>query len=253
VKRWAESGALPCSRTAGGHRRFAREDVERFLRAHAPGNAPAERDPWVGALLEPGDPRALEALLLSERARVGAWHRVATTAGAALHALGELWSDGAVTILEEHLASERLARALARVGEAIPLDPGAPRALLACAEGEEHTLGLALAEIVLREAGWATEWAGRRTPIAELRAALSRPGVKMLGVSASVASSDALALRRQAEALGRISRAAGVELVLGGGGAWPDRPRTGVRFEGLEEFHAWAVGARERLTGPVPA
>lgn len=254
VKRWSDAGLLPCVRTAGGHRRFVHEEVERFLRGQGTHRSPAEREPWVGALLESSDPRALEAFLLAERARAGAWHRVAATAGEALVALGELWAAGAISILEEHLASERLARALARVGEAIPLDRDAPRALLAAAEGDEHTLGLALVELVLREAGWATVWAGRRTPTVELRRALAPAlGVRMLCVSASRASSDALALRRQAEALGRIVRAAGVTLALGGAGAWPDRPRTGARFQELPRFYAFAAAERNRITGSVPA
>ena len=251
VKRWTESGLIRCIRTAGGHRRFVRAEIEKFLHDRGGEVSPVEREPWIGALLEPSDPHAIEALLLWERARTGAWHRVAATAGQALQSLGALWSAGAVSILEEHLASERLARALVRVGEAIPVDPRAPRALLACAEGDDHTLGLALVELVLREAGWATDWAGRRTPIAELRPALSR-GVRMLAVSASEVSADGVALRRQAESLGRLSRAAGVALALGGAGAWPDRPRTGIRFRSLEPFHAFAVAERARI-GELPA
>jgi MerR family transcriptional regulator, light-induced transcriptional regulator len=252
VKRWSEGGLIRSIRTAGGHRRFVRDEVERFLRGRSGETSPLDREPWIGALLEPGDPHAIEALLLSERARTGAWYRVAVTAGQALSRLGALWSAGAVTILEEHRASERLARALARVGDAIPRDPDAPRALLACAEGDDHTLGLALVELVLREAGWATDWAGRRTPIAEIGPALGR-GVRMLAVSASEVSVDAPDLRRQADALGRLSRAAGVTLVLGGAGAWPERPRTGVRFHGLEPFRAFAVAERGRTAAPPRA
>ena len=129
---------------------------------------PEGREPWVGALLEASEPRALEALLLAERARTGAWHRVAAIAGKALGEVGRLWSAGAVTIFEEHQASERLSRALARIADGLPLDPEAPRAILICAEGDDHTLGLSLTELVLREAGWISIWAGRRTPLAEL-------------------------------------------------------------------------------------
>lgn len=250
VKRWTEAGLIHCIRTPGGHRRFPRAEVETFLRARG-ATAPVEREPWVGALLEASDPLALEALLLAERARLGAWHRVAEVAGQALASIGELWAAGAVNVVEEHLASERLARALARVCEAIPLERHPPRALLACAEGDDHTLGLALVELVLREAGWATDWAGRRTPIAELRPALAR-GARLLCVSASAASTDAAVLRRQADELGRLARATGAALVIGGGGAWPDRPRVGARFAGLEAFHRFAVAERARLPDPNP-
>lgn len=248
VKRWSEAGLLRCVRTPGGHRRFPRAAVEGFLRARG-AEAPVDREPWVGALLEASDPHGLAALLLAERGRAGAWHRVAELAAQALARLGELWAAGAVSVLEEHLASERLVRALARIGEGIPLDPRAPRALLACADGDDHTLGLALVELVLREAGWATAWAGRRTPAPELRRGLER-GARMLCVSASMASADAVGLRRQADELGRIARAAGAALALGGAGAWPARPRVGVRFSALEPFHRFAVAERERISAP---
>jgi excisionase family DNA binding protein len=249
VKRWTDAGLLACVRTAGGHRRFARSEVQRFLGAQPAASEPEGREPWVGALLEAGDPRALEALLLAERARTGAWHCVAALAGKALGEVGRLWSAGAVTIFEEHQSSERLSRALARIADGLPLDPEAPRAILICAEGDDHTLGLSLTELVLREAGWVSIWAGRRTPLAELGPAISRLGARLLAVSASEASSDAVALRAQAEAFGRAARAAGAALALGGNGAWPDRPRTGTRFTDLEAFHRWALEERGRIEG----
>jgi excisionase family DNA binding protein len=248
VKRWTDAGLIRCIRTVGGHRRFPRADVEVFLRGRGE-EPPSGREPWVGALLDADDPIALHALLLAERSRAGAWFRVAETGARALAQIGELWAAGAVSILEEHLASERLARALARASEAIPVGRGAPRAVLACAEGDEHVLGLALVELVLREAGWATDWAGRRTPVSALPAAVAR-GARMLCISASAASTDAVALERQAEELGRIALASGTTLVLGGAGAWPDRPRVGFRFTALEPFHRFAVAEHDRLVAP---
>ena len=266
VKRWADAGQLPCVRTAGGHRRFDRAEVERFLRAPAAGApggeatargrgdaGPGAGDPWLASLLGARDALGLEGHLLAERARLGAWWRVCEAAGAALARLGERWRAGQVSIVEEHLASERLSRALARVGEAVPLAPTAPGAMLACAEGDDHALGLALAELVLREAGWATLWLGRRTPAEELAGALRPGGIGLLAVSASSASTDAVGLRRQADQLGRACRAAGVALVLGGGGAWPERPRYGARLRALEALHRLAVAERERVQAPQPA
>ncbi|HET6412405.1 MAG TPA: helix-turn-helix domain-containing protein [Anaeromyxobacter sp.] len=249
VKRWADAGLLACVRTVGRHRRFTRSEVERFLGAHTAASEPAGREPWVGALLEADDPLALEALLLSERAHAGAWYRVAALTGRALTEVGRLWSAGAVTIFEEHQASERLARSLHRITDGLPLAPRAPRALLACAEGDDHTLGLSLTELVLREAGWASVWAGRRTPFAELGPALARSRSRLIAVSASAGSSDAVALREQAAELGRIARVHGAALALGGRGAWPDRPRHGARFTDFEPFQRWANAEREHLAG----
>lgn len=249
VKRWADAGQLACVRTAGGHRRFERREVERFLarQAGGPGAAPAS---LADRLLAARDPLEVQSLLLSERARRGAWWRVGEAVGEALSELGERWRAGEVTIVAEHLSSERLARALGRLGESLPLEPGAPRALLASAEGDDHTLGLSLAELVLREAGWATCWAGARTPAAELAGAVRGGAAELVAVSASAVSSDAVGLRRQAELLARTCKVAGVALVLGGAGAWPERPRHGARVRGLEALHRLALAELDRLRGP---
>jgi methanogenic corrinoid protein MtbC1 len=108
--------------------------------------------------------------------------------------------------------------------------------MLACAEGDRHTLGLSLVEVALREAGWATLWAGQDTPAAELAALAREKGVEMIAVSASAAAADAEALRRQADVLGDACAASGVGLGLGGSGPWPDAPRHGQRFHGVAPF-----------------
>jgi excisionase family DNA binding protein len=251
VKRWSDAGLLACRKTAGGHRRFARSEVERVLRQQA--GETAGGDPWVEALLAARESSGVSALLLVERAQSGAWHRVAERAGLAVAELGRRWQAGAISIGEEHLASERLARALAHLAESIPLSSSAPVALLTCAEGDDHTLGLSLVELVLREAGWSTRWAGRQIPLPEIDRLLGQGQVGLLAVSASEASTDAVGLRRQAEVLGRRCRALGVSLVLGGNGAWPERPRHGVRLRSFGSLHDIAEAERERRAGPPVA
>ena len=251
VKRWADASLLSCRRTVGGHRRFARAEVERLLKSQSP-EGPGGDDPWVEALLEARESFGISALLLAERGRAGAWHRVADRVGAAVAELGRRWQAGTVSIVEEHLASERLARALARIAESIPITAQAPVALLTCAEGDDHTLGLSLVELVLREAGWSTLWAGRNTPIAEIDRLLGQSEVGLLAVSASEASTEAVGLRRQAETLGRRCRSLGISLVLGGRGAWPARPRYGVLLRGLGQLHDLATAELERRTAPPP-
>ena len=50
VKRWADDGLLPCIRTAGGHRRFRRDAIERFL-AEQQGVEEGSVDVWLDVLL----------------------------------------------------------------------------------------------------------------------------------------------------------------------------------------------------------
>jgi excisionase family DNA binding protein len=233
VKRWADQGILPCVKTAGGHRRFERREVQRFLEANQ-GNTAAS---FVDLLLQT-DGLGVEARLLTERSRLGSWLAVAEMLGGALLEMGERWRAGKVTIIQEHLASERLSRALARIGDALPVAPGAPRCMLACAEGDRHALGLSLVEVALREAG-------QDTPADDLAEVARQGEAEMIAVSASAASTESVALLRQAEVLGAACARSGVALVLGGSGAWPDPPPAGERFHGLARFVAHARGLAE--------
>ena len=237
VKRWADDGMLPCVKTAGQHRRFARDAVERFrgaLGVTAP--EAIEASSWI-ALLAGGESRVVEGELLAARARGGSWARVSEDLGVVLEALGERWARGELSILDEHVMAERLSRALARVCEWTPIAHDAPRALLVVPDGEEHTLGLSLAEIALRELGWSTMWAGRRTPLDEVARALegSAPA-RLVAASASQFSDDAPRMARVAATLGRMCEKTGARLIFGGRGAWPEQPRVGVRLNGFREL-----------------
>ena len=247
VKRWADLGLLKCVRTAGNHRRFLRDDVERFARAIQAGHialdgeaGPTASDQvatWTRHLLECGT-YSLHGALLTEREAQGAWWQVADLIGLALTELGRRWACGEVSVLAEHLASERLARALARCSEALPTPVGGPRVLLAMADDDDHTLGLSLAELVLREAGHQVAWAGRATPSAELVNYLHTQAPAMLGLSASVACSDPDLLREATLPVARACQDVRCQLVLGGTGSWPDDLPGALRMHDFASFHA---------------
>jgi MerR family transcriptional regulator, light-induced transcriptional regulator len=235
VKRWADAGALPCVRTAGHHRRFAPEAVDQFRAAQeeaATVSAPAtpgrrDASAWVDELLTPLPPLALEASLLGARAELGSWWRVCERLGPSLAELGRRWSRGEISVTDEHRASERLSRALSRVGDWMPTAHDGPRCMLAAAEGDEHTLGLSLVEVCLREHGWTPIWIGRSAPSADVVAAIDGSGAQLVALSASASSRDGAELAHQAERIGEACRRVGADLILGGSGAWPERPAFG--------------------------
>ncbi len=235
VKRWADEGLIPCVRTAGGHRRFHRDEIERFL-AERQGVEEGPVDIWLDVLLGEEDVHRVGALLLAARAEHGAWWRVADALGPLLEELGQRWAEERITVLQEHVASERLARALASCAQNLAVAPEAPRCLLLAADGDEHTLGLSLAEICLREAGWSCRWAGRRTPGDDVEEVVRRGQVQMVVLSASAASTDARKLGRQYRGLVEVARPRGVVLVLGGAGAWPEDPAYGHRLRSFREL-----------------
>jgi len=243
IKRWADQGLLPFSRTAGGHRRFERFAIERLLRGQT---APVTSgDPlataWVRCLVG-GRRHEIDGRLLDARGRLGSWWRVADEVAVALAEMGKQWERGRLAIAEEHVASDALTRALARVGDALPNRLDGPRCLLACAGEDEHTLGLSLAELCLRELGWTPLWLGRRTPVGELVRLVRDGQVAMVALSASALLADGQALRAIADELGAACKERSVGLLLGGAGAWPAQPSHGVRVTSFAAFRDCLAG-----------
>lgn len=223
VKRWTESGLLRCVITPGRHRRFTRRDVTEFAREHCEQLGPhaLARQSLVDTLLSEQSIFAIQSEILAVRARERTWYETVEALAPVLSEIGERWARGEITILAEHRASERLARALTACTETIALAQDAPTALLASVEGDDHTLGLNLAELCLREVGWQALWGGRHMPTTEIIRRVEQGGIELVALSASASSSDAYELARHVERLAPVCARAGTQLVLGGSGAWP--------------------------------
>ena len=69
VKRWADSGLLRCVKTAGGHRRFQIDEVDRFASSGAEQGDADRWSEWMSALVGSPNVHAVLALLFAERAR----------------------------------------------------------------------------------------------------------------------------------------------------------------------------------------
>ncbi len=237
VKRWADTGLLDCIRTAGGHRRFTRDSLDRFVRLQCQDEPVIDEvGRWLDTLLSE---MSHELALVRARGRLGSWCRVAEELDPVLVELGLRWAHGLVSIAEEHIATERLKRAIARIAESLPLLVNAPICLLACDESEEHSLGLSLAELCLRELGWAATWLGPSTPTEAIAERVNLdPRVCLVGLSASEACLDPSLLRQVQASVGAVCRERSVALMLGGRGPWPDVPTYGIRVRGFHGFEA---------------
>lgn len=200
---------------------------------------------WVNMLVRGTSPHEVHRRLMEEREDLGSWWRVGDTLSPVLTEIGEQWERGQISVLQEHVASERLARALARCAESIAPRVDAPRALLVTAAGDDHTLGLALVELVLRESGWIARFAGRRTPKSSIQQFVESGEVQLVAVSASRNSDDSVALADEASWYGSLCQSHGATLILGGSGAWPSTPEYGSRSTSLAELHRQLAGLQQ--------
>jgi DNA-binding transcriptional MerR regulator len=220
-------------RTEGGFRLYTDDDaerVERMKRALDEGLSAAEAARRA-LVLERSTERALdgarERLVAAARAYdEAAVHAILDEALAGfsietvlselvlpvLHEIGAEWERGELEVAQEHFATnvvrERLL-ALARLwGRG-----GGPLAILACAPGERHDIGLIAFGLVLHSHGWRILFFGADTPVATLRRAVETTDPRLV----VVASMDSGLLEAQSTELRRLGRAA--PLVLSGAGA----------------------------------
>ena len=118
-----------------------------------------------------------------------------------LHDLGERWASGEASVGQEHFASQLIRGRL--LGLARGWDRGAgPRALLACAPGEQHDLGLIALGVALRARGWRITYLGQDTPLetlAESARSLGPLAIVISSVSPDRLSTSGAELRRLAD------------------------------------------------------
>jgi len=246
VKRWIAQGRLRCVTTPGGHRRFDRGEIERF-RQGIGGRSDDLEFRFLQCLLQGSDVFELQSLMIETRGRLGTWWQVADLLGAALNQLGQQWEQGTCSVFQEHEASRRFQQALWACMASLPSPSPKARCLLAAVEGDQHTLGLSLAEICLREAGWKSLWLGSPTPMPVLIETIQESVPEMVVVSASAFSNDAALLDRHCRAIAGACRQCGATLILGGRGAWPRSVADGYLVQTFAEFAALLADS-----GPKP-
>ena len=235
-------GLLRPSRSAGGYRLYSEDDAERVVRMQelissgiaaaeaarlalddAPGpsagDAVSELRAALDAFDDAGAHRAFDGLL----ARLSVEAVLADAVLPLLRELGERWERGEASVAKEHFASQLLRGRL--LGLARGWDRGVgPRAVLACAPGEQHDLPLIVFGLALRSHGWRITFLGADTPvdtIAKTAAALQPAAVVVSATQAGTleASADELASAR------------GLPLWVGGAGASPElAQRCGARL-----------------------
>jgi len=112
----------------------------------------------------------------------------------AMHEVGELWSKGALTVADEHLATSLTHRVLTALRPPVWVGVGSEddssvskgRVILAAVEGEQHVLGLRMAADVLEDAGFETIYLGADVPVGALLQALDSLAPDLLALSATM-------------------------------------------------------------------
>ncbi|MFZ1878666.1 MAG: B12-binding domain-containing protein [Gaiellaceae bacterium] len=217
IRKWEQRYAvLQPSRTPGGQRRYSELDVARveWLKARIhEGYRIGEAATLLGSgyPVVAGTATEIASALVEAtiRADVNGLARLVDQAlsgpsledafseslAPALTEVGALWADGKIGVAQEHLASGTVRAALQKLLS----DPrGGLRgtAVLACAPGEQHEIGLLMLAVLLRADGWQVAYLGPDTPPLEALSLAIDVGARAVCFSATVEAS-AKALKRE--------------------------------------------------------
>jgi len=180
-------GLLKPSRTAGGLRLYTAEDEARVARmcalldsglsaaeaarlAKGTGNGSkvmvttAEFTNELRSCLSRYDDASAQLALDRVFAAIGTDAALRDVIVPFLNDLGERWARDEATVGEEHFASNVIQGRLRALGRGWDHGFG-PRAVLACAPGELHEIGLLCFGITLRSRGWRITYMGADTPV----------------------------------------------------------------------------------------
>ena len=179
----------------------------------------------VGAVrkLDAGE---LQAVLERAAATLGVAGFLDLVAAPALQKIGQGWSEGTVSIAQEHLASAVFRRTLGGILRVYEANGGAPRLVVATPPRHVHELGALLAAGTAAAEGWDVTYLGADLPIAEILASARQVGANAVALSVVYPKVDAgLIIDLEQLRRGLDPR---IAVLAGGAAAGEDRERLGA-------------------------
>jgi DNA-binding transcriptional MerR regulator/methylmalonyl-CoA mutase cobalamin-binding subunit len=234
-------------RDANGERCYPAEQVERLRlmkrlmdQGHRPGALAALAQDELAALAMPArspgadgdvadgaiaqlldkirarEPAGFQHALRQSLARQGLERFIGHTVAPLTTAVGECWEDGSFDVFDEHFYTEAAERLLRQAIADLPAARQGPRILLTTVPGEQHGLGLLMAEATFALEGATCISLGTETPLLDIARAAAAYGTGVVALSFS----SSYPRRQVAPVLAQLRQAMpdGVELWAGGSG-----------------------------------
>jgi MerR family transcriptional regulator, light-induced transcriptional regulator len=187
IRKWEQRyGVLHPDRTPGGQRRYSELDIERieWLKARiregyrigeaaallgegaVVAHTSAELRDAIVAATAASDAAELRRLVGQTLALTSLTETLLDVFAPALITIGERWQRGEISIGQEHLATATVRSALQKL-LSDPRPEVRGTAVLACAPGERHEIGLLMLAVLLRADGWQVAYLGADTPLTD--------------------------------------------------------------------------------------
>lgn len=239
LKRWCDQGLIATVRTAGGHRKMAIGEVLRFAREHGQSliepevlGLPAVSKHSTSGLTE-GVSRLVDALLcgdeqlarrvvldlyLAKHSRSVIFDEVIAEA---FREIGDRWECHEADVYQERRGCEIALRILFDLRRIQAPPPGRWIATGGTIEGDQYALPVAMAELVLRDAGFQATSLGMSIPFSSLIRAVEETRPKLFWLSVSHIRGD-LDFVTEFAKLSTACNLNGAALVVGGRALTPE-------------------------------
>lgn len=222
VKRWSDEGLLRCSRTPGGHRKFNVRDVASFAASHDfAGMATGDLKKTDAAdVLKLALKSNVNGLFDRLRGRLDAGMKLEQLLDdlvtPALVEIGERWARGEATVAEEHVVTQTVCDALARIRPLLVGETNRGVAISACMPGERHDVAARMVALVLGVNGYRALTPGADTPVKALHELVTARSAKLLALSASSTYDSIGQLKTDLLKLSRETKLEGTQVIVGG-------------------------------------
>jgi methanogenic corrinoid protein MtbC1 len=269
LKRWCDQGLIKTIRTAGGHRKMAIAEVMRYVRERdqrlvSPeilGLPPVSERASTG--LTDGRPRLVDALLagdelvarqivfdlyLAKHSRSVIFDEVVA---AAFRAIGDRWACHDAEVYQERRGCEIALRVLFDLRRVQQVPERKWLATGGTIEGDHYSLPSAMAELVLRDAGFYAISLGTSIPFASLVKAVQETKPKLFWLSVSHIR-EGFDFITEFSALSQVCTAADTALVVGGRALTEElrqRMTYSAYCDTMQHLEAFATTLHRSLTG----
>jgi methanogenic corrinoid protein MtbC1 len=134
-----------------------------------------------------------------------------------LEKIGELWRDGTIRIMHEHLATQVIAGFLTNLRRSYRPDPKAPVLVVCTPSGQVHEMGALTIALIAASEGWRVVYLGPDLPVVEMAAAVIKEKARAVALSITYPGKD-FRLNQDLQKLPDMLPS-NVQIIIGGRGA----------------------------------
>jgi MerR family transcriptional regulator, light-induced transcriptional regulator len=100
-----------------------------------------------------------------------------------LYKVGDEWENGAISVGQEHFASQFIINRCTQFLRILSVNPALPKVLAFCPEGEQHQIGLMVFSLFLKKKGHDVIYLGPNTPLEGLSDLIKMKNIRVVAIS----------------------------------------------------------------------